>query len=78
MRTTVNIHDDLLERAKSLANERHTSLSALVSDGLRLLFFTSTKNVKRPLTHVITFKGNGIHSGIDLDSNRSMLAVMEE
>jgi hypothetical protein len=35
MRTTINVDDEVLARAKRLARERNTSLSALVEEALR-------------------------------------------
>lgn len=35
MKTTIDIADGLLAEAKQLAGERHTTLRALVEDGLR-------------------------------------------
>lgn len=37
MKTTIDITDGLLAEAKQLAAERHTTVRALVEDGLRLV-----------------------------------------
>ena len=42
MKTTVDIHDELLARAKRLASETGRPLRAVVEDGLRLVCGAST------------------------------------
>ena len=77
MRTTVNIPDALLAQAKARCVEKDLTLGDVISDGLRVLFFqTSVAQDKRPAS-LKTFRGNGLHAGVDLDSNAALLDSME-
>jgi hypothetical protein len=59
MKTTIEIADDLFERAQRLARKEKTSFRALTEAGLRLVI--SGKHVHRPkrLPPLITFGGGG-------------------
>ena len=47
MRTTVSIHDELLESAKLRARERGVTLGQLIEDGLRRELSTDVAPAKR-------------------------------
>ena len=49
MKTTVDIHDELLARAKRLASETGRPLRAVVEDGLRLVCGASATTTKYSL-----------------------------
>ncbi len=77
MRTTVNIHDELLESAKLRARERGVTLGALVEDALRREL--SARNDVVELTPLPVFKGgSGPHPGLDLNSNRAIAEFLDE
>lgn len=78
MRTTVNVADALLERARRLAGERHAPLGSVIDDALRGYLFSATA-ARRPArgTRIRTFRGNGVRPGVDLDSHASLLDIME-
>ncbi|MEE9394410.1 MAG: hypothetical protein V3W41_18080 [Planctomycetota bacterium] len=73
MRTTVDIHGPLLERAKALASERGRRLADIVNDALREMFdrrarqaTESNKQAPLPLSRV---GKSGTRPGIDLSDN---------
>lgn len=78
MRTTLNIDDTLLKKAKICSIERNCSLGEIVDEALRLSLVTQKKSgttiIARPLK---TFKGSGVQPGIDLNNNASVLEAMD-
>jgi hypothetical protein len=77
MRTTVNIHDSLLDAVRREAAENHRSIGATINEALRQVFAAQTKGLVRQKTCLPAFKGNGVQSGVDLDSSVSLLDRME-
>jgi hypothetical protein len=77
MRTTVSIHDELLESAKARAHERGQTLGAFVEDALRRELSLNAEPAPRiPLP---VFKGgNGVRPGVDITSNRAMQELLDE
>jgi hypothetical protein len=78
MRTTLNIQDDLLEKAKQRALDRKCTLGEIVEDALRQSFARKTKGQSTRRTRLPTFRGRGLQPGVDLDSTASLLDTMEE
>lgn len=64
MRTTTDIDDDLLEKAKRLARERRCSLGEVVSEALRQLLLSRERPEPAGSTRLTTFKGRGVRSGV--------------
>jgi hypothetical protein len=77
MRTTVNIHDELLRKAKELALERHETLGRVIEDALRRFLSQSTRVSRTEPTRLATFKGKGLQPGVDLDNTAGLLDIME-
>jgi len=78
MKTTLDIDDALLVRAKALSARERKSLTALIEEGLRLRLrtrraSTSGDEVTIPLFH----RKGGLRPGIDPLSNRSILEAIE-
>ena len=78
MRTTISIEDSLLQKAKEVSHERRCSLREVIEDALRAAFAkgrkTTRRSAERPLK---TFRGSGLHPGIDLTSAAALLDAME-
>lgn len=66
MKTTVDIADPILQRAKRLAHRRKTTLKALIEEGLRRTLEEDARPTAVPLrTH--TFRGRGLQPGLSWD-----------
>jgi len=78
MRTTVNIHDELLRMAKRLALERRETLGKVIEDALRHCLLQSPRASQAKPTRLTTFKGRGLQPGVDLDNTAGLLDAMED
>lgn len=78
MKTTLDIQDDLLAKAKAMAAHERSSLTALIEDGLRLRLRKPKRpeRVKPPKIPVHRGKG-GLMPGVDPNSNRSMFEAAD-
>lgn len=77
MRTTVNIHDSLLDAVRREAAEKHCSIGTTINEALRQVFAAQTKGLVRQKACLPVFKGNGVQPGVDLDSSVGLLDRME-
>jgi hypothetical protein len=64
MKTTVEIQDDLLERAKALAARQKTTLRSLLEEGLRWVLGSRTRQEPFQLRDA-SVGGTGVQPGID-------------
>jgi hypothetical protein len=64
MKTTVDLPDALLRRAKRLAAREGTTVRALVEESLRRVLAEREREVPFKLKPV-TFKGDGLSPGVD-------------
>jgi hypothetical protein len=78
MKTTLDIDDELLIRAKAVSAREHKSLTALIEEGLRLRLRRppARRNSTRPLA--IHHGTGGLRPGIDPLSNRSLLDAADD
>ena len=76
MRTTVRLDDRLLADAKHLAAESGRTLTAVIEDSLREVLARKRLAPKRQPRRLPTFKGRGLHPGVDLDNNASLLDLL--
>ncbi|MER3425079.1 MAG: DUF2191 domain-containing protein [Nitrospiraceae bacterium] len=63
MKTTVEIPDSLLNEAKRLAAKEHTTVRALIEQGLRRVLADRRRHTPFRLRKV-TFKGQGLHPDV--------------
>ena len=80
MRTTLDIDDGLLTKAKTLAAKEHTSLTRLIEQGLALRLRTRVQpsSKQRPELPVYAGKG-GLRSTVaDALSHRALLDAADE
>jgi len=78
MRTTINLDDHLLRRAKQLAARTHKTLTSVLEDALRESLGRSAeapsrKRVKLPTSD----RAPGVLPGVDLDHSAALLDLME-
>lgn len=74
MRTTVDIQDDILLRAKAVALAQRRRLSDLVNDALREALERDARLVREeiPPYQAITFGEGGACEGVDFNDNGSL------
>jgi metal-responsive CopG/Arc/MetJ family transcriptional regulator len=78
MRTTVDIQDDLLIQLKQRAARSRRPLRELIEDAIRASLARSEEARDRTDSQrVVTFKGRGVRRGVNLDSMRELLDIME-
>ena len=77
MRTTIRIDEQLLKQAKQTAVRRGTSLTAIIEDALRESLARQPSVGPRKPASLVTFDGNGLLPGVDLDDSAALLDVME-
>jgi hypothetical protein len=81
MRTTIDIHDTLLERAKAEANAEGRRLADVVNDALRLLFSSRARQDPRAAAQpmpVSRVAGKGLQPGIDLEDRQGLADALDE
>jgi len=74
MRTTITIDDALLELARRQARARRTTLGRVVEDALRVALAKPVAEQEPPPFELVTFRGDGVHEGIDLDRSSALIA----
>ena len=74
MKTTLDINDTLVARAKALAAQQRTSLTRLIEEGLQLRLRSSHKSTKIGKRKIPVFNGRGgLIAGVNPSSNRALL-----
>lgn len=76
MRTTLNLDDQLLISAKHRALEENVSLARVIESALRESL--AKPRAMRETIRLITASGPGVKPGVDLDSGRSLLDIMDD
>jgi len=77
MKTTLNLNDQLLADAKTLATQERMSLTRLIEEGLRLRLHAKAASAKKQRVRLPVFKGGGgLVAGVDPLSNKSMLETL--
>lgn len=76
VRTTVNIDDDLLRRARERAARSGGSLGTVVDDALRVLLVE--KATERSRVSPPTYGGSGLRPGVDLEDEDALAALLYE
>jgi hypothetical protein len=76
-RTTVRLDDDLLAQAKKMAADTGRTLTAIIEDSLREALMRRKMPSRRASVKITTFRGKGLHPGVDLDDSAGLLALME-
>lgn len=79
MRTTIDINDTLLARAKAAAVRQRTTLTRLIEEGLELRLRGAVSEPKPGRIRLPVYRGKGgLAPGIDPLSNRSLFDAADE
>lgn len=76
MKTTLDLNDALLTKAKVLAARQRTTLTRLIEEGLRLRL-ASGKAPQRPVRLPVYHGHGGLASGLDGLSNKALFEAAE-
>ncbi|MDP8987684.1 MAG: type II toxin-antitoxin system VapB family antitoxin [Actinomycetota bacterium] len=76
MRTTLNLDDELIRRAREVAARTGSTLTRLIEDALRQSLERRDRSPVEPLD-LPTVGGRGLQPGVDLDDSASLLELME-
>lgn len=77
MKTTLDLNDQLLAEAKSLAARQRTSLTRLIEEGLQLRLRSPVTETPKSRRRLPVFKGRGgLVAGIDARSNKALLDAL--
>lgn len=77
MRTTLNLDDDLVARAKALAARRGRTLTSLMEDALRAVLEREGKPAKRSAVELPIGSGQ-LRPGVSLNDNVSLRDLMDD
>lgn len=77
MRTTINLPDDLMLRAKKAALDSDTTLTEFMADALREALAKRVKRNGNREVKLITSGHGGVFPGVDLDNTADLLDIMD-
>lgn len=79
MKTTLNLDDHLVARAKAVAAEQRTSLTRLIEEGLRMRLDPPSGAASPRGRSIPVLAGQGgLVAGIDPTSNRALLDALDD
>lgn len=78
MRTTIRLDNQLLAEVKQLAARTGRTLTAVIEDALRQMLARGKTPGKRSRLKLLTFRGEGLQPGVDLDDTAALLESMDE
>jgi len=74
----VRLDERLLREAKAVAAQERSTLTAIIDDALRqFLARRSAPRGKREQVKLITFRGEGLQPGVDIDDTAALIDLME-
>ena len=77
MRTTIRLDEQLIKEIKQMAAQSGKSLTRTIEDALRESLARQRMSAEREPVHLVTFSGNGLLPGVDLDDSAALLDLME-
>ena len=77
MRTTIRLIEQLLKEIQQLAARAGKGLTKTIDEALRESLARQQISGEREPVHLVTFGGNGLLPGVDLDDSASMFESME-
>ncbi len=77
MRTTINLPDELVSRAKKAALDADTTLTAIIAEALREALQKGRRKQPRRKIKLTTYGEGGTFPGVDLDDTSAVLDLMD-
>jgi len=77
MRTTLDISDDLMARARRLAADSGRTLTAVVEDALRMMLAKRRPPQSPGRVRLTTIGRGGVQPGVDLDDSAALADLMD-
>lgn len=77
MRTTLNLDDDLVRRAKEEALRSRRTLTSVIEDALRAALAGAGAATPPEPYRVRPFAGTGLQPGVDLDDSAALYDLMD-
>jgi hypothetical protein len=77
MRTTINLPDDLILRAKKAALDADTTLTEIIGNALREALAKRDQMKSKPKFKIIASGSGGVFSGVDISDTSSLLDIMD-
>lgn len=78
MRTSMNLPDDLLNRARQLAQRERTTVTNIVRDALRERLRAKRGTKRRRRRRALLRDGSGgLQPGVDISNSAELLRIME-
>ena len=77
MRTTINLPDELILRAKKAALEADTTLTEIIANALREALSKRRHKKARREFKIITSGRGGLRPGVDLNDTSALLDLMD-
>jgi len=78
MRTTVRLDERLLREAKRFAAQRGRTFTSVLEDALRQFLASSGRPKRARPFRMLTFRGNGLRPGVDLDDSAALWDLTEK
>jgi hypothetical protein len=77
MRTTINLPDELIQRAKKAALEANTTLTEIIENALREALEKRRRKKPQKGFKIITYGKGGVRPGVDLSDTSALLDLMD-
>jgi hypothetical protein len=77
MRTTINLPDELIQRAKKAALEADTTLTEIIANALREALLKGRRKQPRRKIKLTTYGEGGTFPGVNLDDTSAVLDLMD-
>jgi hypothetical protein len=78
MRTTVSMDDTILRKAKQRALAEKVSLAKYIENAVREKLTDQVREASPEYRPILTFSGEGVRSGINLNDSMGLLDEMDE
>ena len=78
MRITIQLPDELFEKAKKKASEEARTITSLVMEGLTLVLTSQKGNKSKKIQLPVSKASGGVLSGMDINQTGSLLEFIDE